>query len=286
MIPLRVLVVDDEDPARRKLRRLLHDVGDVEIVGEAASGDEAVEQIVALAPELVLLDVQMPVLDGFEVVASVGVDRMPPVVFVTAYDEHALRAFDVRAIDYLLKPVAADRLREALDRVRQRVAGARAADSGSRNFRSAEEKDIKPGRETGDESDTDRDSDPDRDAERQALASLVGDRPLRRILVHDDERAHLLPVDAITLARAERNYVVLHTPHGTFKLRGSIGALAGRLDPSAFLRVNRSDVVRLDAIRELQPWSHGDYRIVLADGKALFWSRRYRAQVAGAFELR
>lgn len=259
MTALRVLVVDDEDPARRKLRRLLHDVGDVEIIGEAASGDEAVEQIVALAPDLVLLDVQMPVLDGFEVVASVGVDRMPPVVFVTAYDEHALRAFDVRAIDYLLKPVAADRLREALERVRQRV--------------------------VDDEGDTDRDSYPDRDAERQALASLVADRPLRRILVHDDGRAHLLPVDAITLARAERNYVVLHTPHGTFKLRGSISALAGRLDPSAFLRVNRSDVVRLDAIRELQPWSHGDYRIVLADGTALFWSRRYRAQVAGAFEL-
>ena len=108
---------------------------------------------------------------------------------------------------------------------------------------------------------------------------------LRRILVHDERGAHLLPVDAITLARAERNYVVLHTARGHFRVRGTVGALAERLDPATFLRVNRSDIVRLDAIRELQPWSHGDYRVVLADGTALLWSRRYRARVGDAFEL-
>lgn len=247
---LRVLVVDDEAPARRKLRRLLDAMDDVEVVGEAAAGDEAVERIAALAPDLVLLDVQMPVLDGFEVVAAVGADRMPSVVFVTAYDAHALRAFEVRALDYLLKPVAPERLRDALDRARGRDVVAA----------------------------------PDV-ARRDALASLIAGRQLRRILVQDDQRAHLLPVDAITLARSERNYVVLHTVRGTFRLRGTIGALAERLDPAAFLRVNRSDIVRLDAIRELQPWSHGDYRIVLGDGTALLWSRRFRAQMAAAFEL-
>ena len=245
---LRVLVADDEAPARRKLRRLLDAIDGVEVVGEAASGEEAVARIAELAPDLVLLDIQMPVLDGFEVVAAVGVDRMPAVVFVTAYDEHALRAFEVRALDYLLKPVSAERLAEAVARVRART--------------------VMP------------------DAVPNAgLAALVAHTPLRRLLVHDDRGAHLLPVDAIVLARAERNYVVLHTARGAFRVRGTIGALAERLDPAAFLRVNRSDVVRLDAIRELQPWSHGDYRIVLGDGMALLWSRRYRAQTAGAFEL-
>jgi two-component system LytT family response regulator len=253
-VTLRVLVVDDEAPARRKLRRLLDAMADVAVVGEAASGDEAVERIAALAPDLVLLDVQMPVLDGFEVVATVGVDQMPPTVFVTAYDEHALKAFEVRALDYLLKPVAPARLRDAIDRARARLS------AGAPN-------------------------DAERARRREGLTSLVGGVHLRRVLVHDDRGAQLLPVEAITLARAERNYVALHTPRGTFRVRGTIGALAERLDPAAFLRVNRSDVVRLDAIRELQPWSHGDYRIVLGDGTALLWSRRYRAQVAGAFDI-
>ena len=109
--------------------------------------------------------------------------------------------------------------------------------------------------------------------------------PLRHLLVHDDRGAQLLPVDAVDLARAERNYVVLRGARGSFRVRGTIGELARRLDPSRFLRANRSDVVRLEAIRELQPWAHGDYRIVLRDGTALLWSRRFRAEQAGAFEL-
>src|SRR5207253_2065433 len=148
-----------EEPARRKLRRLLGAVDDVEVVGEASTGEEAVQQIAALAPDLVLLDIQMPVLDGFEVVAAVGVERMPATVFVTAYDEHALRAFEVRALDYLLKPVVPARLREAVERARSRQ--------------------------------------PLGAADRAGLAALVAGRPLRRILVHDDRGARLLAVDAI-----------------------------------------------------------------------------------------
>src|SRR5207237_6966795 len=152
-----------------------------------------------------------------------------------------------------LKPVAPARLREAIDRAHARLAPGAAAEPDARR--------------------------------RDGLASLVAGTYLHRILVQDDRGAHLLPVDAITLARAERNYVVLHTARGRFRVRGTVGALAERLDPATFLRVNRSDVVRLDAIRELQPWSHGDYRVVLGDGSALLWSRRFRVQTAGTFEL-
>jgi two-component system LytT family response regulator len=249
--PLRVLVVDDEPPARRKLLRLLGELPDVAVAGEAESGPEAVARIRELAPDLVLLDVQMPGLDGFGVVQAVGVDAMPAVVFVTAHDEHALRAFEVRALDYLLKPVALDRLREAVTRVRARLHAHEVAA-------------------------------PDGAAREAAPPTAPA---LRHLLVHDARGAQLLPVEDIALARAERNYVALHTARGTFRVRGTIGGLAGRLDAARFLRVNRSDVVRLDAIAELQPWSHGDYRIVLRDGTALLWSRRFRAEQAGAFEL-
>jgi len=249
---LRVLVVDDEAPARRKLRRLLGAIGGVEVIGEAATGEQAIEQISALTPDLVLLDVQMPVLDGFEVIAAIGVDQMPPVVFVTAFDEHALRAFEVRALDYLLKPVSAERLREAVERVRGRASSGKGAVT---------------------------------DVVRAALTSIAESRPLTRILVHDERSARLLSVDSIALARARRNYVTLYATGGTFTVRCTIAALAQRLDPAKFLQVNRSDVIRLDAIRELQPWSHGDYRIVLNDGTALLWSRRFRASAAGTFDL-
>ncbi|MEP6618801.1 MAG: LytTR family DNA-binding domain-containing protein [bacterium] len=252
---LRILIADDEAPARRKMARLLDAMDDVLVVGEATSGAEAVERIDSLAPDLVLLDIQMPLLDGFDVIATVGVDAMPAVVFVTAYDEYALRAFDVRALDYLLKPVVPDRLRDAIERARSQCARAPGNSKGVTAQRTAD------------------------------FATLIAGRHLRRLLVHDDAGAQLLPVDAIELARAERNYVALHTAAGTFRIRGTIAALAERLDPAAFLRVNRSDIVKLDTIKELQPWSHGDYRIVLRDNTALLWSRRFRAQTAGDFEL-
>lgn len=254
---LRVLVADDEAPARRRLLRLLTAVPELEVVGEAADGAQAVERIAALQPDLVLLDIQMPIMDGFDVVATIGVDEMPAVVFVTAYDEHALRAFDARAIDYLVKPVAPARLREAVNRVISRAPVRRP-----------------PGFDASVAV-----------SQRSKLASLVARRPLRRLMVKDDRGARLLPVDMIELARAERNYITLHTSVGTFRIRGTVSGLSERLDPAAFLRVNRSDIVRLDAIQELQPWSHGDYRVVLRNGTALLWSRRFRAQSTGAFDL-
>ncbi len=248
-----MLVVDDEAPARRRLAALLADVPAVEIVGEAADGLEAVTRIESLTPDLVLLDIRMPGLGGFEVIEALGA-AMPPVVFVTAYDAHALRAFDVRALDYLLKPVEPARLRDAIERAR----ALRRAPRAERTARA--------------------------DAAVELAAAEV--RPLHRLLASDAAGAMaLVAVDDIVLARAQRNYVILRTATGEFRLRGTIATLEARLERTHFLRVNRSDIVRLDAIQSLAPWSHGDYRLVLPDGSALLWSRRYRARDAAQFEL-
>jgi two-component system LytT family response regulator len=251
---VRILLVDDEAPARAKMRRALQPLAGVSIVGEASNGAQAVERIRELAPDLTLLDVQMPGMTGFDVIAEIGVESMPLVVFVTAFDDHAVRAFEVRAFDYVLKPYAPDRLRSAVIRAEERLRA---------------------------------ESDPARgERMRSLLAEVQPDvRPLTRLLVRDDRQALLLPVDEIVRAEAARNDVRLHTARGTYRLRGRISELAERLDPSRFLRINRSEIVRLDAIRALHPWSHGDVRVELMDGTTLTWSRRYRAQSRSEFEL-
>ena len=276
--PLRVLIVDDEAPARARLRRLLAEVeregsdddaiGAIEVAGEASSGDEAVAQILAVVPDLVLLDIQMPGRDGFGVIEAVGPEAMPPVAFVTAYDEHALRAFEVHAIDYLLKPVPIARLTSVLRRARRAMEGA--------TPRAPQEADRQP-------DDADRD-DPLAARLTGLLASL--ERPagyLQRIMVHQDERAFLVPVSRIVRISADRNVVRLHAVGAEYVLRTPITALEARLDPDVFLRINRSDIVRLDAIQEMHPWSHGDYQVVLTDGTRLVWSRRYRARAGDRF---
>jgi len=214
---VRVLIVDDEEPARRKIRRLLSGETDVEIVGEATTGTEAIDAIRRLAPDLVFLDVQIPPPNGFGIIDALGRDNAPDVIFVTAFDEHALRAFEVRALDYLLKPVTPARFREALDRARERSAAPSAAAARS--------------------------------------------KPLARILVRDDTKAFLLALDRVDRIEADGNYVRLHSNGRSFTVRMAIGALAGRLD----------------AIKELHPWFHGDYHVVMTDGARLTWTRRYRA---------
>jgi two-component system LytT family response regulator len=245
---IRALLVDDEAPARAKVRKLLAAEADVEVVGEAADGVEAVAAVGAVAPDVVFLDVQMPRLDGFGVIEEVGVEAMPLTVFVTAYDEHALLAFEVHALDYLLKPFAASRLRRVLERVRAELKRRAPSDLARRMERMLE----------------------DLSAER---------RRVRRILAKRSEgREALLAVERIDVIRADGNYLRLSTAEGEFTRRGTLAAFAGRLDPEQFLRINRSEVVRLDAVKELQPWFHGDYRVILKDGTTLTWSRRYRAR--------
>lgn len=253
---MRVLIVDDEAPARAKMRRYLGEHADVEIVGEADNGSDAVERIAELEPDLVFLDVQMPELDGFGVIDAIGVSSMPYVVFVTAFDDHALRAFEVRALDYLLKPFTPERFSAVMDRVRSLFAQSSATRATELNEKLE-----------------------------ALMAAVTTNRPrfLRRVLVHHENKAYLIPVERIDRVEADRNYVRLHSGAKSFTLRGNIGALAERLDPEKFLRINRSEIVRLDAVKELQPWFHGDYRVIMGDGTTLMWSRRYRAQSAGEF---
>lgn len=251
---IRVLVVDDEAPARRKLLRLLHSASDVEVVGEAANGPAAVEAIANLQPDLVFLDVRMPGLDGFGVIETVGAQNMPHVVFVTAYDEYAVKAFEVQALDYLMKPVSPSRFAFVLDRARKQM------EAGKTELLAKRLDD---------------------------LLARVAKKPryLERIMVTQDDRSHLVAIDEVDRIEAARNYVCLYSKGSTYILRRSISELAEQLNPSRFLRINRSEIVHLNAIKEFQSWFHGDYKVILKDGTELRWSRRYRARQKLDFTL-
>jgi two-component system LytT family response regulator len=246
--PLRVLVVDDEAPARRKILRLLREESAVEIAGEADSGDAAVAAIRKHRPDLVFLDVQMPGLDGFGVIQSLNAAKvpLPRVVFITAHDRFALRAFEVHAFDYLLKPVSEDRFREALRRAR--IQHEQSVDGFTSRLGAM-------------------------------LEELQREKALPdRLLVQEDSRAIFVLVKDISWVEADRNYVLLHCGKKTHTLRSTLDTLQSTLDPKLFVRINRGTLVRLDAIRELVPWFHGEYKVMLHDNTELRWSRRYVSQ--------
>src|SRR5262245_3349706 len=247
MSKIRVVIVDDENPARRKVSRFLAAEEDFEVAGEAGTGLEAVRLIESLRPDLVFLDVQMPGLDGFGVIESLKIQPLPQVVFITAYDHFALKAFEVHALDYLLKPFDQPRFKKVLDRARREL---------QRNDQGA----------------------PSDFAEKlNRLLEGLNNRPkyAERLLINADEKAFLLAVEKIDWVEAARNYVNLHIGRESYLLRGTIEGLYQKLDPSKFLRANRSQIVNVESIRELRPWFHGEYRIILNDGTELSWSRRY-----------
>ena len=243
---MRVVIIDDEPPARAKIRRLLAEEPDVTVVGEAEDGETAVEVIRRLAPQLIFLDVQMPRAGGFEVLSKLAPAERPAVVFVTAFDHHAVAAFEVEALDYVLKPFAAERFRRALARARERL--------------KATPEDLAQRLE-------------------RLLATVSTPRRFVDWLLVEKSpgREVLLPVESIDLLRADGNWVKLFSNQGELVRRATLTELAAQLDPERFVRINRSEVVRLAAIVELQPWSHGDRRVVLSNGLVLSWSRRYRA---------
>ncbi len=244
----RVLLVDDERLARDEVRRHLGRHAGIEIVGEATDGAAAVESIVLLAPDIVFLDIEMPELDGFEVLQAVPDDERPVVVFVTAYDEFALRAFEARAVDYLLKPFDEERFDAALARALVHVHG-RAAALG----------------------------------ELLTDVARAGHRPTR-IAARAGRRFHLLDVADIERLEASRNYVLVHTAGGEYLTRTTLTSLAERLDPGEFLRIHRSHVVRIESVAALDRASSGDLDVRLRDGTTLPVARSKRSQVLERFQ--
>jgi len=242
---IRTLIVDDETIARERLRRLLADERDIEIIGEARNGREAVALVRQLAPELVLLDVQMPEMTGFAALAEIGSEGAPAVIFITAHDQFALQAFEVHALDYLLKPVTRERLRRALAHARVQIEARR---SGMMDARL-----------------------------RELLDGLrVPPRYLERLVVKAGGRVYFVKAEEIDWVEAAGNYVNLHVGNETHLLRETMGHLETRLDPQRFVRIHRSTLVHLDRIKELQPLFNGDYTVILRNGSALTLSRTYR----------
>ena len=243
---LRALVVDDEPLARQRIRHLLRRATDIDVAGECANGLEAVKAIEDLKPDLVFLDIQMPELDGFGVVEAVGAEAMPPTLFITAYDQHALRAFEVHALDYLLKPCSVERFHQALERARRWC---------------VHQKDG-----TG----------PNLEA---LIDGLRQERPwVDRLLVKLGDRHVLVRTAAIQWIEAEDNYERLHVEGTSHLLRQTMTGVLGRLDPAQFRRIHRSAIVNLDCIKEFQPWSGGDHLVIMRDGTKLTLSRTFRDQ--------
>jgi len=248
---IRALVVDDEPLAREMTREMLGADSDVEIVAECSNGREAVDAIKSLRPDLVFLDIQMPELGGFEVLASFEPESTPYVIFVTAYDQYAVRAFEVHAFDYLLKPFDNERFDTAWQRVKAQI---KVDQSGERD---------------------------------QHILALLeelksGPRHLERLVIKNGGRVFFLNVQDVYCIESEGNYVRVYDNQKGYLLRETISNLEEQLDPKQFRRIHRSAIVKIDRIKEMQPWFHGEYRIIMENGKELTLSRNYRANFQGA----
>lgn len=246
MTTLRVFVVDDEAPARKKIIRFLGRDPEVVLAGEAANGPQAVEAIRQSKPDLLFLDVQMPGMDGFAVVRALEPAPMPRIVFVTAHDQYAIQAFDVHAFGYLLKPFDEARFTRVLDDAKKHL-------------------------------ERDRGSQDEIAGSLKRLLAEVEQRQQKaaRLLIQQEGRAFFLAAEKIDWAESERNYLKIHAGSHTYSVRGTLESLEEKLDPAHFLRLNRSCLVRIDFVRELQSWFHGEYKVVLQSGVTQTWTRRY-----------
>jgi two-component system LytT family response regulator len=251
LAPLRVLVVDDEPLAREKIRGMVELDGDVRVIGECANGAEAIEAIQNLRPDLILLDVQMPEVGGFAVLEALKDEKLPPVIFITAYDHYAVRAFEVHALDYLLKPFDRERFQAAMERAKRQIR--------HQSSNGVDERLI-------------------------ALLEQLREptRYSERLVVKTGGRVFFLNTDEIDWIEAEGNYVNIHTGKKAYLLRETISSLEAQLDPRHFVRIHRSAIVNINRIKELQPWSHGEYHVILHDGTRLTLSRSHREKLQSA----
>ena len=250
---IRTLIVDDEPLARDRVKRLLRDEEDIEVVGECGNGKDAIDFIKSKNPDLVFLDIQMPEKSGLDVVKSLGGKRFPTIVFVTAYDKYALQAFDVHALDYLLKPFNRERIKRAVARAREQVEHRRMGNLDER------------------------------------LNSLIADlrsekKYLERLVVKSVGRVFFLKTEEIDWIEAAGTYVKLHVGRDSHMIRETMNGIEAMLDPDKFLRIHRSTVVNIDRIKELHPMFSGDYAVILRDGTELALSRNYRDRFIELFE--
>lgn len=268
MTPLRTLLVDDEPLALRGLRVRLEAIDGIEIVGESRNGREAIQAIRDLQPDLVFLDIQMPGLNGFAVVKSLVGSHMPLIVFVTAFDEYALEAFDAHALDYILKPPEESRLKEAIQRARKRMTERTAIQQNAKIVELLEKMEDPP---------------------KVLLSAVLEDEaasPERRYdrQIHIRDRGYItrVPIEEIDFIEAAGDYMCIYTPEKTHILRATMKTLERRLDPAVFQRVHRSTIVNLNRVKKLIPHSNGEYFLVLENGKELKLSRTYR-DIIGRF---
>jgi two-component system LytT family response regulator len=245
MTKIRTLVVDDEPVARARLLSLLGEEPDIEVVGECASGPQAVSVIAETSPDLMFLDVQMPEMDGFELARALGPERMPAVVFVTAFDQYALRAFEIHALDYLLKPFSAQRFKSALSHAREQLSQRQATTIG-----------------------------------RQLLALLPDIRrrepSVERLVVRSSGRVYFVRTSDIDWCEAAGNYVCLHVGEQSHLVRETMAHLESQLDSQRFVRIHRSTIVNVDRIQELRSSFNGEHVVLLRSGTRLTLSRGYR----------
>lgn len=241
----RVLIVDDEQPARQRLRELLESDSDVGEIMEVENGLDAVEAILQKQPDVAFLDIQMPGLDGLGVIDTIGIERMPVTVFVTAFDQHAVRAFESAALDYVLKPYGDERLEAAFSRAKARL-----RDESVREFG-------------------------------QSMLKLLDGRRsdntfLDRIVIRERDKTNLIRVDSIDCIESAGVYVALHVGADRIIHRAALSELIGRLDPRRFIRVHRSTVVNIDSVLHLEPATHGEFDLVLRGGQRVHVSRTFR----------
>ncbi|MEP6922111.1 MAG: LytTR family DNA-binding domain-containing protein [bacterium] len=248
---IRVLLVDDEPLAREMLREMLQSDPNVSIVGECVNGHEALCAIKSETPDLLFLDVQMPELGGFELLKALGQGEIPYIIFVTAYDQYAVRAFEVHALDYLLKPFDQERFDISWRRAKAQIVRDRNGGMDQRILALLE--DLK-----------------------------AGNKYLERLVIKAGGRIYFLETHEIDWIEAEGNYVSVHSNKKAHLLRETISSLEAQLDPKKFVRIHRSSIVRIASIRELQPWFHGEYRINLENGTQLTLSRNYREKLQEA----
>lgn len=245
---IRVLIVDDEPLARRRIKSLLAHDSSVEVIGECSDGYKAISSISELTPDLVFLDIQMPALDGFDVIKTIGAERMPTVIFVTAYDQYALKAFEVNALDYLLKPFDRSRFQKTLERAKAMI---RRMQNGEVN---------------------------------NQLVSLLADLRreqgmLDRFIIRSGDRVVFLREEEIDWMSTVGNYVRLHVGRDSHLMRETMTGIEAKLNPDKFMRIHRSTIVNLDRVKEVQPWAKGEYVVIMRDGTRLVMSRRYRERL-------